>query len=300
MKKNYHLWFLIMLLVTLMSSCASLDSFDEETIKTGDLNEDKHLNEDKPERPTTKRLPSPPLEEPPPHPNAILSNYHLGNGDLISITVFGEPDFSVTSHLSESGTISYPFLGELQLSGLTINQIEQQITEGLQGDYLVKPRVTVTVLEYRKFFVNGEVKSPGGYAFVPGMTVNKAISLAGGLTDIASREEISIIREGNTAAAPSPVNLKSYVGPGEIIIVKEYKKFFVNGAVNSRGSYNFIPDLTVEKAISMAGGFNEFASARRSKIYIIRDGDKTATQVRANLNTPVNPGDIINVEESIF
>lgn len=299
MKINSHLWFLILLLVTLISSCVSMGAFDEEQIKTGESTTGDRLTENQPEI-TPKRLPSPPLEESRPDPNVILSNYHLGNGDKISITVFGEPDFSKETHLSESGTISYPFLGELKLSGLTVNEIERQITKGLQGDYLVNPKVTVTVLEYRQFFVNGEVKSPGGYGFVPGMTVNKAISLAGGFTDIASRDEIFVIREGNTTAGQSLATLKSYVGPGDIIIVKEYKKFFVNGAVNSRGSYDFIPDLTVEKAISMAGGFNEFASARRSNIYIIRDGDKTATKVPVNLNTPVNPGDIINVEESIF
>jgi len=81
--------------------------------------------------------------------------------------------------------------------------------------------------------------------------------------------------------------------------VKEYKKIFVNGEVQKPGSYDYIPELTVEKAISIAGGFTQFGSARWSKILILRDGDKTEP-VPVSLNTPVHPGDIITVEESIF
>ncbi|RKZ81188.1 MAG: hypothetical protein DRR19_22565 [Candidatus Parabeggiatoa sp. nov. 1] len=310
MKIKSHFLLLIMLLVTLISSCAPMDSFDEESfskpidtsnagdkIKTGHLNQGEPLKEPRNQSQFQAGQYQPPQIPEPQPSEPLLLNYHLGKGDLISIKVFGEEDFSKTTHLSESGTISYPFLGELQLSGFTIKEIEQTITDGLQGDYLVNPKVTVTVLEYRQLFVNGEVKNPGGYAFVPGMTVNKAISLAGGFTDIASREEIFIIREGNTEAAPSLVNLKSYVGPGDIITVKEYKKFFVNGEVKKPGGYDFIPDLTVEKAISMAGGFDKFASANWGKIYLIRDGGK---KTRVKLNTPVEPGDIITVEESTF
>ncbi len=230
----------------------------------------------------------------------LLSSYRLGQGDVISIKVFGEEDFSVDTPLSKKGTISYPFLGELQLANLTVKQVENLIMSGLKGDYLKNPKIMVTILEYRQLFVNGEVKAPGGYAFKPGMTINKAISLAGGFTDNASREELFVIRDGDQTMTPLLATLKTYVGPGDTVLVREYKKFFVNGEVKAPGSYAYIPDLTVEKAISMAGGFGEFASARWGKIYIIRDDDKTETSIRANLKTPVYPGDIITVEESAF
>ncbi len=298
----------------------------------------------------------------------ILSNYRLGAGDLINIKVFGEEDFSITTHLSETGTISYPFLEELSLSGLTVNEIERLIISGLKGDYLVNPKVTVMVLEYRKVFVNGEVKNSGGYTFVPGLTVNKAISLAGGLTEMASRETFFIVRNGNQDTTPLCATLKTYIRPGDIILVKEYqkffvdgqvknpggyafkrgltvkkaislaggftdraspeeifinegqqstqldtlikpgdiitvkeyKKFFVNGEVQKPGGYDFEPDLTVEKAVALAGGFTEFGSARWSKIFILRDGHETVMPTSVQLNTPIQPGDIITVKESIF
>ncbi|MDM8557792.1 polysaccharide biosynthesis/export family protein [Candidatus Parabeggiatoa sp. HSG14] len=230
-----------------------------------------------------------------------LSNYRLNAGDLISIKVFGEEDFSVTTHLNETGTISYPFLGELNLADLTINQVEQLITSGLGKDYLVNPKLTVMVLEYQKIFVNGEVKNPGGYVFVPGLTVNKAISLAGGFTEKSSRDEISIIRSGKKkTGTPQSANLKTYMQPGDIIIVKEYQKFFVNGEVKKPGGYTFELGMTVEKAISVAGGFTEFGSIKWSKIFVLRAGDESIKAQPAKLRTPIYPGDIITIDESIF
>jgi len=222
----------------------------------------------------------------------ILSNYHLGKGDLIDIKVFSEKDLSMKVRLSEEGIISYPFLGELDLAGLTVNEVENLISSGLDGDYLIDPKVTVAILEYRQLFVNGETKKPGGYDFVPGMTVNKAISLAGGFTERASRDEIFIIRDGDETATPLAAKLDTYIGPGDIINIKQYQKFFVDGEVKKAGSYNFLHGLTVNKAISMAGGFTEKAS--RDEIVII---PKNKGQIAANLNMPVQPGDIIMIKQ---
>lgn len=149
----------------------------------------------------------------------MLSNYQLGSGDLVSIKVFGENDLSTETRLSDGGTISYPLLGELQVSGLTIGELETKVANKLKEGYLVNPRVTVTILEYRQFFINGEVQKPGGYAFMPGLTVNKAISLAGGFSQVASHTAIYIIRDGQEKALPAGLN--TFVQPGDIITVKE-------------------------------------------------------------------------------
>ena len=225
----------------------------------------------------------------------ILSNYRLGAGDLISIKVFGEEDFSITTHLSETGTISYPFLGELALAGLTIKDMEDIIITGLKGGYLVNPKVTVTVLEYRKVFVNGEVKNPSGYAFVPGLTVNKVISLAGGLTEVADDEMFFIIRNGNKSSVPLCANLKTYVRPGDIILIKQYQKFFVDGEVKNPGSYAFKQGLTVKKAISLAGGFSDKASPE--DISLVHEGQESAMSSPITLDMRIRPGDIITVKE---
>ncbi len=248
----------------------------------------KHITRDQyQQRHSSVMDPTPPLNL-----TDILSNYRLGKGDLIDIKVFSEKDLSMKVRLSEEGIISYPFLGELDLATLTVNEVEKLISSGLNGDYLIDPKVTVAILEYRQLFVNGEIKKPGAYDFVPGMTVNKAISLAGGFTERASRDEIFIIRDGDETATPLPAKLDTYIGPGDIINIKQYQKFFVDGEVKKAGSYNFLHGLTVNKAISMAGGFTEKAS--RNEIVII---PKNKEEIAANLNMPVKPGDIIMVKQ---
>jgi len=76
--------------------------------------------------------------------NADLSQYKLGSGDVVKITVFGQEDLSVQTRLSNIGAINYPFLGDINLVGLTVNQVESKIDTGLRGDYLVNPSVSVT------------------------------------------------------------------------------------------------------------------------------------------------------------
>jgi polysaccharide export outer membrane protein len=152
--------------------------------------------------------------------DVAVSGYQLGSGDLVRIQVYGESDLSVDARVTETGMIAYPFLGQIQLLGKTLDQVQQAITRGLRGDYLVDPKVSVTILEYRQIFINGEVKSPGGFAYQPGLTVRKAISLAGGFTERASKNKISIIAEKlpNTQRAAT---LNTPVSPGDIITVEQ-------------------------------------------------------------------------------
>ena len=127
------------------------------------------------------------------------------------------------TRLTDSGTINYPFLGELQLTGMSIKQVEDVIYQGLKGDYLVEPNVFVGMVEYRPFYIHGEVKLPGGYPYQPGMTVNQAIALAGGLTERASRDKILISREGQKNQHENG-NLNSRILAGDTITIEQ--RFF--------------------------------------------------------------------------
>ena len=154
--------------------------------------------------------------------DSSLSSYRLGSGDLISITVFGEEDLSPQKiRVSDKGTITYPVLGELKLSGLPIKELESMITNGLKGRWLVNPKVSVTVLEYRQFYVNGFVEKPGGYPYVPGLNVRKAVSIAGGFKERAAKDKIFLIEEGDTTHRPKKVGLDVPVNAGDIITVEE-------------------------------------------------------------------------------
>ena len=150
-----------------------------------------------------------------------VSNYQLGAGDHVKIQVYGEPELSVETQLSDAGTVIYPFLGELTLTGRNIGQVERMITDGLKGDYLVDPRVTVMIVEYRQFYVRGEVKNPGGFPYRPGLTVQKAIIVAGGFTERASSKKIFVTSESGGEDSMVKVDYDTPVRPGDVIVVEE-------------------------------------------------------------------------------
>ena len=150
------------------------------------------------------------------------ASYKLASGDVISISVFGEPDLSVKElRLTDAGSFSYPFVGEVQAKGKTAAEIEQIIITKLKGDYLVDPRVSVSVLTYREFFISGEVKKPGAYPFQPGLTLRRAVALAGGLTERASEGRITIIRDNNPDRTPEQATLDTQVKPGDSINIDQ-------------------------------------------------------------------------------
>jgi polysaccharide export outer membrane protein len=151
-----------------------------------------------------------------------LSKYRLGTGDVISITVFGEDDLKKEKiRLTDAGTISYPVLGELQVRGKTIGELEKLLVDGLRGRYLVNPRVSVTIDEYRPYFINGQVEKGGSYPYQPGLTVRKAATIAGGFKERASLSKIFVVREGDASNKPVKVDLNTPIYPGDMITVEE-------------------------------------------------------------------------------
>lgn len=151
-----------------------------------------------------------------------LSSYKLGVGDVISVQVVGEDELKRERvRLSDAGTLSFPYLGEIPVRGKTLGELEEYVARGLKGRYLLNPQVTVTILEYRNFFVNGQVEKPGGYPYVPGLTVRKAISIAGGFKERASKEKINIIHEDDPKGSAKRIALDAAVMPGDIITVEE-------------------------------------------------------------------------------
>lgn len=150
------------------------------------------------------------------------AQYRLASGDVIRITVFGEKDLSIEEiRLTDTGNFSYPFLGEVHANGKTAQELEQLLTRRLKGDYLVDPRVTVSILQYREFFITGEVTKAGGYPFQPGLTVRRAVALAGGLTERASENRITIIRDKDAGRTPQKATLDTELEPGDTITIDQ-------------------------------------------------------------------------------
>ena len=150
-----------------------------------------------------------------------FSQYTLGSGDTVSITVYGQEDLSIETRLTDIGVINYPYLGEISVLGMTVSGLESFIYEGLKGDYLVDPSVSVSIIEYRPFFINGEVKDPGGYPYQPGLTVDKAAALAGGYTERASKTKIFIDRSVNGKQVTLGADRYMQILPGDIVNIEQ-------------------------------------------------------------------------------
>jgi polysaccharide biosynthesis/export protein VpsN len=159
--------------------------------------------------------------------SAQEASYVLGANDVINISVYGEEDLSLREvRITDNGLVTYPLLGEVQVLGLTIRGLEERLRRGLvEEEYLIDPKVTITMVSYRPFYIDGEVEKPGAYPFEPGLTLRKAVSIAGGFTNRANRGSV-IIHNSIEADAPSrPAgNLDTPIRPGEVINVPQ--RFF--------------------------------------------------------------------------
>jgi len=149
--------------------------------------------------------------------------YRLGAGDKLRVNVYNEPSLSGEFEVDGSGYVALPLIGEIYARELTVRELEQQVTAALEGDYLVSPRVSVEVTNYRPFYIIGEVNNPGRYAYVDGMTVMNAVAMAGGFTYRARESRAEIKRQGQeevdrNAAPDTPVM------PGDVITIPE--RFF--------------------------------------------------------------------------
>lgn len=153
--------------------------------------------------------------------HATADEYRIGPGDRLSIVVYGEEDLSLNDvRVSVRGNLAFPLLGEVSVQGLTTKDLERQLVKALKQGYLKKPRITVNILEYRPFYINGQVKRPGAYPYVDGLTVRKAIALAGGTTERASMKKISLIRESMSTSQPMK-DLEAPLKPGDVITIGE-------------------------------------------------------------------------------
>lgn len=147
--------------------------------------------------------------------------YLLGTGDKIRLTVFGEEDLSGEFEVDSSGRVSLPLIGTIKASGISTRELEQLSSDKLSDGYLIDPRVSIEVLNFRPFFILGEVNEPGSYPYVNGLTVLNAVALSGGFTHRANRDKILIQRGDKEEIKANP---STKVLPGDLLKIQE--RFF--------------------------------------------------------------------------
>jgi polysaccharide export outer membrane protein len=146
--------------------------------------------------------------------------YHLGAGDKLRIVVFGHADVSGEFVIDGSGNVALPLVGQFRASQLTVTGVQESLQKTLNDKYIVNPRVSVEVLNYRPFFILGEVQKPGSYPYVAGIDVIQAVALGGGYTRRARTSSVRVTRDtaqGRTVLSLPP---SAPVLPGDTIEVE--------------------------------------------------------------------------------
>jgi polysaccharide biosynthesis/export protein len=240
-------------------------------------------------------------------PAAAQTDYVIGAHDVLTITVFGEADFSGKYTVEQDGTFTYPQLGRVKAGGLTLRAVEQELKKQLADGFLRNPQVGVAIEEYKsqQILVLGEVRSPGSLQLNAGMTVLAAIAKAGYTTPNASAE-VLIVRRNDQAAEAETIRVNlARIQSGDLtqdvvlraddqVHVQKAQQVFVYGEVKSPGGHIVQPGTTVLQMLSLAGGLTDRGSDNRISIKRTAANGKE-TEVRVRLIDLVQPGDTIIV-----
>lgn len=260
------------------------------------------------------------VPQPAPARPQASTDYVVGALDVLTITVFGEPELSRRYNVDTDGTIDFPFIGRAKAGGLTLRQLEDALTKRLAAGFLVNPQVGVEIAEYRSkaVFIVGEVRAPGSYPVKGNMSLVEALALAGP-TSAASSEVVVVHPDPNrkeggpllpdAAGAKSiRVNIKELqsgklsenvqLQDGDTIFVPKAETFFVTGQVRSPGSYVYEPGMTVLQAIALAGGLAERGSRRGMKVLRVVDGKQVEVSVKDS--DLIHPGDTLVIRQRFF
>jgi polysaccharide biosynthesis/export protein len=149
--------------------------------------------------------------------------YGLDTGDKLRIVVFGQEGLSNSYFVDAAGQVTIPLIGAVTARGLTTQQLARAVAAKLRAGFIREPHVAIEVETYRPFFILGEVTQPGQYPYVPNMTVETAVAIAGGFTPRAYRYDVKIDRQtsGAVVRGRSSVPLLTRVQPGDTIVIKE-------------------------------------------------------------------------------
>ena len=251
---------------------------------------------------------------------AAQADYSVGAQDVLTISVYDQPEMSGKFKVESDGTFTFPLIGRVHAGGVTLRAFEQDLKAKLADGFLRNPQVTVVVDTYRsqRILVMGEVRAPGEYQLTGDMTLLAALARAGSTTPGAGRE-VLIVRAPRRGARPTTpgneaepdvvhvdlaalqagnLGLNVALQDGDTINVPKGQSAFVAGQVKAPGAYAVERGTTVLQVLSLAGGLTDRGSDGR--IRIIRTVKGKQTELKAKLTDTVEPGDTIVVPERFF
>lgn len=238
-------------------------------------------------------------------------------GDLLSISVYKNPDLTIENYVDDNGMLKFPLVGELELSDQSVVDAAKIIEQKLiEGAYVKDPEVIVKVLSSRarSISVLGHVRVPGKYQLnIGNETVVDFIALAGGLSASAS-ETLVLIKSLNGETKKIEINIVDLflkndisgfnkdvlvVSPSDIIYVPEAPSFYIFGEVNRPGEYKLKQDLNILQALTLGGGIGP-RGTMNGLIIKRRDSKGNITEIEASVTDQVLEDDVVFVKESFF
>jgi polysaccharide biosynthesis/export protein len=158
---------------------------------------------------------------PAPAPVRYDAGYKLDAGDKLRVVVYGQEGLTNTYAIDAGGSITMPLIGQVPARGRTPASLAADISAKLRHGYIREPSVAVEIESYRPFFILGEVAAPGQYPYVPNMTVESAVAIAGGFSPRAMRDMVTLTHTDASGAARYAVPLGTSLGPGDTVLVSE-------------------------------------------------------------------------------
>ena len=152
---------------------------------------------------------------------AYASDYRLDAGDKLRIVVYGQEGLTNSYAVGAGGTITMPLIGSVQARGLTPAQLASRISDHLRNGYIREPYVAAEIEAYRPFFILGEVAAPGQYPYVPNMTAESAVAIAGGFSPRAKRDSVTLTHTSSAGTVRAVVPPVTPINPGDTIVVGE-------------------------------------------------------------------------------
>jgi polysaccharide export outer membrane protein len=238
------------------------------------------------------------------------TDFPLGAGDMLKVSVFDHPELATDLRVSQAGTITFPLLGEIKADGLSPHELERALARGLaDGGFVRQPQVTVLVTDYQsqRISVLGQVTKPGQYPLMTETTVIGALAAAGGVVNPLGADEATVLRRNGTRV---PVDLVALfqgdarqnvtLGSGDTLFVPRAPQFYIYGAVQHPGVYRLERGMTVAQAISAGGGLTARGSDRHILIKRREYAGGKEKELSADDQELVQPDDVLRVKESLF
>jgi polysaccharide export outer membrane protein len=253
---------------------------------------------------------------------ALAAEYIVGPQDRLAITVFDEPTLTKTVTVDRDGSFDFPLIGRVTAGGMSVRQIAADLKKrlGPPNGFLVNPQVNIEVETYRSqvVYVNGQVRIPGAVPLKGAMTIMDVLAQAGSPTAEAGsyvevyRKPVGQTSQGpvDPSKAPAPpqrVTMEDLrngraqgilLGDGDTVNVPKAQTFIVNGFVRTPNTYVLEGEITVQKALAMAGGVTERGAQNRTKIQRMVDG--RLVEIRAKMTDLVQPNDTLVVPQRFF